>query len=76
MTDEIVHFGDREALWTWLLRNHASHSGVWVRLGTSGGRLAGISFHDLLEREGRMTDTGRAALGMAGRDVRGPAGSP
>ena len=108
MTDEIVHFGDREALWAWLLRHHASHAGVWVRLGKRRGRLVSITFDDLLEaglalgwsesarrsydadshlqrftprrtrgtvsernlqvaarleREGRMTDAGRAALG-------------
>jgi uncharacterized protein YdeI (YjbR/CyaY-like superfamily) len=121
MSDEIVHFGDREALWAWLRDRQSSHEGVWVRLGTSGGRLASITFRDLLEaglafgwsesarrsydadsylqhftprrsrgtasvrnlqiaarleREGRMTDAGRAALGLAGTDVRGPARSP
>lgn len=110
MTDEIVSFGDREALWAWLVRNHASHAGVWVRLGKRRGRLVSITFDDLLEaglafgwsesarrscdadsylqhftprrstgtasernlriaarleREGRMTDAGRAALGSA-----------
>lgn len=49
MGDEIVRFRNRDELWAWLQRQHATNDGVWVRVGRSRGALESITFHDLLE---------------------------
>ena len=45
----VIAFESREALRSWLQREHARSSGVWVQLARSGTPLCSISFHDLLE---------------------------
>jgi uncharacterized protein YdeI (YjbR/CyaY-like superfamily) len=46
----VIAFADRAALRRWLTKNHAAHSGVYVRIRKGGDSTnPGLSFQDLLE---------------------------
>jgi uncharacterized protein YdeI (YjbR/CyaY-like superfamily) len=46
---EVVEFGDRAELRTWLTGRDSTHAGVWVRLARAGSGRRSVSFTDLLE---------------------------
>ncbi|MEI2777306.1 MAG: hypothetical protein V9G19_15295 [Tetrasphaera sp.] len=45
----ILAFATRESLREWLIAEHDSSPGVWVRLAKSGTGIPSVDFHDLLE---------------------------
>jgi uncharacterized protein YdeI (YjbR/CyaY-like superfamily) len=46
---EIRAFATRADLHTWLVANHGTHAGLWVRLARAGSGHQSVTFHDLLE---------------------------
>ena len=45
----ILTFQNQAELRKWLLKNHASSTGIWVRLFKAKSDIESVSFHDLLE---------------------------
>ncbi len=45
----ILSFEDARALHAWLVENHASSSGIWLRIYRKGGKLPSVSFLEVLD---------------------------
>jgi uncharacterized protein YdeI (YjbR/CyaY-like superfamily) len=47
--DELLHFDDAAAWERWLMKAHASSSGVWLRMAKKGAERASVSHAEALE---------------------------
>lgn len=45
----ILSFVSADELRTWLLHNHATSDGIWVRIGKRDSGLASVTFSELLD---------------------------
>ena len=47
---EVIGFAHRTALRAWLVANHGTSPGVWVRIARRGSGMPSVSFEDVLEQ--------------------------
>lgn len=45
----ILSFASASELHEWLVENHATSAGIWVRLAKKGTGLPSVTFHELLD---------------------------